>query len=115
MQVPGVSQLFGVPRNGPLEYSEDTLPFRETSRMQILGKVDEKNCVSISSLLSFPESIGRVKHLKLKWRKFDRLAAQLGGARNIFCKLFGANKAENTFWLDSSSVEKVFFYCSIFV
>ncbi|KAG8651198.1 hypothetical protein MANES_07G101300v8 [Manihot esculenta] len=106
MQVPGVSQLFGVPRNGPLEYSEDTLPFRETSRMQILGKVDEKNCVSISSLLSFPESSGRVKHLKLKWRKFDRLAAQLGGARNIFCKLFGANKAENTFWLDSSSVEK---------
>ncbi|KAH9768266.1 Aminodeoxychorismate synthase [Citrus sinensis] len=50
-------------------------------------------------------SIG-VKCLKLTWRKFDHLASTVGGARNIFCELFGNNKAENTFWLDSSSTEK---------
>ncbi|RVW84271.1 Aminodeoxychorismate synthase, chloroplastic [Vitis vinifera] len=44
--------------------------------------------------------------LKLKWRKFNHLASEVGGARNIFCKLFGDHKAENTFWLDSSSTEK---------
>lgn len=48
------------------------------------------------------------KWLKLKWRKFDHLAGQVGGAKNIFCGLFGHNKAENTFWLDSSSTEKVY-------
>ncbi|KAH9703653.1 Aminodeoxychorismate synthase [Citrus sinensis] len=52
-----------------------------------------------------PSSIG-VKCLKLTWRKFDHLASTVGGARNIFCELFGNNKAENTFWLDSSSTEK---------
>ncbi|KAL8171633.1 hypothetical protein V2J09_023437 [Rumex salicifolius] len=44
--------------------------------------------------------------LKLKWRKFDCLANQVGGAKNVFCNLFGAHKASETFWLDSSSVEK---------
>ncbi|XP_054815007.1 aminodeoxychorismate synthase, chloroplastic isoform X2 [Prosopis cineraria] len=46
------------------------------------------------------------KCLKLKWRKFDHLAGQVGGAKNIFCGLFGHHKAENSFWLDSSSTEK---------
>ncbi|XP_061347034.1 aminodeoxychorismate synthase, chloroplastic [Gastrolobium bilobum] len=45
------------------------------------------------------------KCLKLKWRKFGHLAGQIGGAKNIFCGLFG-HEAENTFWLDSSSTEK---------
>lgn len=49
------------------------------------------------------------KWLKLKWRKFDHLAGQVGGAKSIFCGLFGHHKAENTFWLDSSSTEKVFY------
>ncbi|RHN81504.1 putative aminodeoxychorismate synthase [Medicago truncatula] len=44
------------------------------------------------------------KSLKLKWRKFDHLAGQVGGAKSIFCQLFG-QEAENTFWLDSSSTE----------
>lgn len=44
------------------------------------------------------------KTLKLKWRKFDHLAGQVGGAKSIFCQLFG-QEAENTFWLDSSSTE----------
>ncbi|XP_026458152.1 aminodeoxychorismate synthase, chloroplastic-like [Papaver somniferum] len=51
------------------------------------------------------ESIG-ARFLKLKWKKLDRLASQVGGAKTIFCKLFGDGKAENTFWLDSSSVEQ---------
>ncbi|XP_057979569.1 aminodeoxychorismate synthase, chloroplastic isoform X2 [Malania oleifera] len=54
--------------------------------------------------LSCP-SIG-TKFLKLNWRKFDGLAAQVGGARYIFCALFGDDTAQNTFWLDSSSTEK---------
>ncbi|QCE07952.1 para-aminobenzoate synthetase [Vigna unguiculata] len=45
------------------------------------------------------------KCLKLKWRKFSHLAGQVGGAKNIFCELFG-HETENTFWLDSSSTEK---------
>ncbi|CAK8573186.1 unnamed protein product [Lathyrus sativus] len=44
------------------------------------------------------------KFLKLKWRKFDHLAGQVGGAKNIFCQLFG-HEAKNTFWLDSSSTD----------
>ncbi|KAJ1406414.1 Para-aminobenzoate synthase, component I [Sesbania bispinosa] len=45
------------------------------------------------------------KCLKLKWRKFGQLAGRVGGAKSIFCSLFG-HEAENTFWLDSSSTEK---------
>lgn len=45
-------------------------------------------------------------YLKLKWKKLDGLAGQVGGAKSIFCELYGNKKANNTFWLDSSSVEK---------
>ncbi|XP_039036089.1 aminodeoxychorismate synthase, chloroplastic-like [Hibiscus syriacus] len=31
---------------------------------------------------------------------------EVSGAWNIFSELFGKNRAENTFWLDSSSTEK---------
>ncbi|XP_030462444.2 B3 domain-containing protein At5g18000-like [Syzygium oleosum] len=47
-----------------------------------------------------------MKLLKLTWRRLEGLAARLGGAKNIFCELFSDNKVENTFWLDSSSIEK---------
>ncbi|CBI31471.3 unnamed protein product, partial [Vitis vinifera] len=46
-----------------------------------------------------------VKFLNLEWRKFNGLAGQVGGSRNIFCELFGGNNAEYTFWLDSASTE----------
>ncbi|KDP45106.1 hypothetical protein JCGZ_18548 [Jatropha curcas] len=106
-QVPHASQLYGVPRTVSVECIEDSRPFRETSRRkQLIGNPDEKTRFSIPSILSFPKSNINVKHLMLKWRKFDQLLAQVGGARSIFCELFGANKANNTFWLDSSSVEK---------
>ena len=55
--------------------------------------------------LSYPSN--GVKFLKLAWKKYDHLASEVGGARNIFYQLFGHHKAENTFWLDSSSIEKV--------
>ncbi|KAK6929205.1 Chorismate-utilizing enzyme, C-terminal [Dillenia turbinata] len=61
-------------------------------------------CISNATCGSY-QSVG-VKPLKLKWRKYDKLASQVGGAKNIFCQLFGDHKAENTFWLDSSSIEK---------
>lgn len=51
-------------------------------------------------------SIGGVQQLKLRWKKLDSFAKKVGGSRNIFCKLFGDLKAEETFWLDSSSIEK---------
>ncbi|KAJ6357913.1 hypothetical protein OIU78_005697 [Salix suchowensis] len=106
MQVHVASQLLRVPRIGSLVHKEDAQPFREAfRRSQLLGNADV-NCHGISSALKFPESSINARHLKLKWRKFDKLAALVGGARNIFNKLFGACKAENTFWLDSSSVEK---------
>ncbi|CAH1420697.1 unnamed protein product [Lactuca virosa] len=44
--------------------------------------------------------------LGLEWRKIENLCSQIGGAKNIFLELFGDEKAENTFWLDSSSTEK---------
>lgn len=55
--------------------------------------------------LSHPPS--DIKFVKLKWKKISSHAREVGGARNIFSTIFGDQKAENTFWLDSSSVEKV--------
>ncbi|KAG0479428.1 hypothetical protein HPP92_010286 [Vanilla planifolia] len=50
--------------------------------------------------------IADFKYLKLKWKKMDCLANQVGGSKNIFCKLFGEENAQNTFWLDSSSTDE---------
>ncbi|XP_050210164.1 aminodeoxychorismate synthase, chloroplastic [Mercurialis annua] len=99
MQAPGANQLFEVNRSRVLECNDDVLSFQETSRNQFLDSIDERNYFRMSRCVG-------VRHLKLKWRKFNKLAAQVGGAKNIFCKLFGDNNAENTFWLDSSSIEK---------
>lgn len=48
-----------------------------------------------------------VKYLRLRWKKIDCLASQVGGSKNIFCDLFGDENAENTFWLDSSCTDQV--------
>ncbi|KAL1819233.1 hypothetical protein ACET3Z_014102 [Daucus carota] len=58
------------------------------------------------NVVSLSNASNGKKYLKLNWRKFEGLASQVGGARNIFCELFGQHKAENSFWLDSSSTEK---------
>ncbi|KAI6676481.1 hypothetical protein NL676_037277 [Syzygium grande] len=67
--------------------------------------LDERNCLGMSNMGTSPTTIG-MKLFKLTWRRFEGLATRLGGAKNIFCELFSDDKAENTFWLDSSSIEK---------
>lgn len=69
---------------------------------------DRKGCFGVFDMVNVSNPSIGAKYLKLKWRKFERLAGQVGGARNIFCELLGHHKAENTFWLDSSSTEQVF-------
>lgn len=84
------------------------LPFRGIPRRkQLVNDIDARKSFDMSNLLNLSLPSSGFKFLKLKWRKFDHLASEVGGARNIFCTLFGDHKAENTFWLDSSSTEKV--------
>ena len=47
------------------------------------------------------------KLLRLKWKKLERLAHKVGGARNIFMELLGKSRGHDTFWLDTSSGDKV--------
>ncbi|KAK3023167.1 hypothetical protein RJ639_043476 [Escallonia herrerae] len=89
MQVPNESRLLsGMPISKHLNDSREMGPF------------------SMCNMVNLSHSRKNVKYLRLKWRKLEGFASQVGGARNIFCELFGDHKAENTFWLDSSSLEK---------
>ncbi|XVF23647.1 hypothetical protein REPUB_Repub13aG0057200 [Reevesia pubescens] len=102
MQVPHANRLLGaVPKGGQSAKKADVL-FNGEATMQ---DADERNLGFLGMVNILPMSMG-AKFLKLKWRKFDHLASQVGGTKNIFFELFGKNKAENTFWLDSSSTEK---------
>lgn len=84
------------------------LPLRSLTKRPFANKENHiRHFSSISNLLSNSQRSMRVQHLKLRWRKLDSLANNVGGARNIFLKLFGKSNAEETFWLDSSSTEKV--------
>jgi para-aminobenzoate synthetase len=109
MQVPGACRLLKeVSRNRHIASNADEQLFRETSKSsQLVHNAEKKSYLGMSSMVNLSHPNTGVKFLKLKWRKFDHLANHVGGARNIFCELFGHNKAENTFWLDSSSREKV--------
>lgn len=82
-------------------------PFRDVvkSEHMINQKFQAKpfNMYNIENLSHPPNS---VKFVKLKWKKLSSYARLVGGARNIFSTIFGDQEAENTFWLDSSSVEK---------
>lgn len=84
-----------------------------------VNNADETINYNSHNLLSLSTISNGKKYLKLNWRKLEGLASQVGGARNIFGKLFGQHNAENSFWLDSSSTEKVasffrdFFYVRI--
>ncbi|XP_059635091.1 aminodeoxychorismate synthase, chloroplastic isoform X2 [Cornus florida] len=73
---------------------------------QLVNGLNDRSHFSMCDMLDLSRQKNCVKFLNLKWRKLERLASQVGGARNIFCKLFGDRKPENTFWLDSSSIEK---------
>uniref|UniRef100_A0A0E0LF72 aminodeoxychorismate synthase n=1 Tax=Oryza punctata TaxID=4537 RepID=A0A0E0LF72_ORYPU len=46
------------------------------------------------------------KYLRLQWKKIDNFLNRIGGSENIFSLLFGHQNAEDTFWLDSSSVDQ---------
>lgn len=91
MQVPIVSPLSqGAARNGHL-----------------VNKSVERRAVKMDEILNLSHPKYSVKFLKMTWKKLDCSASQVGGAENIFCELFGDQKAKNSFWLDSSSIEKV--------
>ncbi|CAL1374303.1 unnamed protein product [Linum trigynum] len=106
MQVPDATQLFKVPRSRQVLCNESAKPFGDASLRRELKDDAVDNCAGMSSRLNSVSGIGCNKRLKLKWRKLDKFAACVGGARNIFSGLYGELEAKNTFWLDSSSVEK---------
>ncbi|XWS56446.1 hypothetical protein CRYUN_Cryun09bG0086000 [Craigia yunnanensis] len=107
MQVPHASRLFGtVPTGGQSAKRADVRFSGEAcSSRQLMQDADTRSLGFLDMVNILSPNTG-AKFLKLKWRKFDHLASEVGGARNIFSELFGKNKAENTFWLDSSSTEK---------
>lgn len=108
MQVPGSSRLLNEVSRSRHLASDAVQLYREASKSsQLVHNADKRSYFGMSSMVNLSHPSTGVKFLKLKWRKFDHLASQVGGARNIFCELFGHHKAENTFWLDSSSMEKV--------
>ncbi|CAA7017688.1 unnamed protein product [Microthlaspi erraticum] len=63
----------------------------------------QTNGVDVFDLVDLPYPKPNVKFLRLKWKKLERLAHKVGGARNIFMELFGKNKGSDTFWLDTST------------
>ncbi|KAF3433924.1 hypothetical protein FNV43_RR25027 [Rhamnella rubrinervis] len=107
MKVPHAYGLLReVPGHRQLNNTNDQLCEEAYRSGQSLPNGDRRRSFGFFDMLNVPHSSIGAKYLKLKWRKFDHLAGQVGGARNIFIELFGHHKAENTFWLDSSSTEK---------
>uniref|UniRef100_A0A1J3FLP5 aminodeoxychorismate synthase n=1 Tax=Noccaea caerulescens TaxID=107243 RepID=A0A1J3FLP5_NOCCA len=96
MQVPGASQLLKElsrtrsTGNGS-SYYESSLFTAKTNGVDVFDLAD----------VSYPKP--HAKLLRLKWKKLERLAHKVGGARNIFMELFGKNKGNDTFWLDTST------------
>ncbi|CAM8987914.1 unnamed protein product [Rhodiola kirilowii] len=81
--------------------------FREVlGRNDLANSANEWNYRVANSLGSMSMHPRITKSLKLRWRKLNNLLSKVGGTKSIFCELFGTDKSTNTFWLDSSSVEK---------
>ncbi|CAN1797786.1 Aminodeoxychorismate synthase, chloroplastic [Linum perenne] len=100
---PDASNLFQVSKSRQLVCNASDQPFGDAYlRRELRVNAD----VGEASLPEFSVSGNSRKHLKLTWRKFDQFVSRIGGARNIFSGLYGELEGENTFWLDSSSVEK---------
>ncbi|PKA51413.1 Anthranilate synthase component I-2, chloroplastic [Apostasia shenzhenica] len=95
------------PQEKKVTYSCQTSDEFQKSKQSLdkVGVPMKKHFDFNASLTLTPKNIG-VKHLKLEWKKIDCLASQIGGSPAIFCKLFGDENAENTFWLDSSSADQ---------
>ena len=47
------------------------------------------------------------KCLRLRWKKIENFLCPTVGSEDIFAVLFGHQSGEDTFWLDSSSVDQV--------
>ncbi|XP_012455747.1 aminodeoxychorismate synthase, chloroplastic [Gossypium raimondii] len=107
MQVPHATGLFGAVHRGrqSVKKADFRVNGEACSSGQFMRGANQRNLGFLDMVNILPPSLG-AKFLRLKWRKFGHLASEVGGARNIFTELFGKNKAENTFWLDSSSTEK---------
>ena len=97
-----------VSRSNQLVCYADDRQYKEASISgQSMRDADNKNGFGMFSTANLSCSNISVKYVKLKWKKFVGLAGKVGGARNIFMDLYGHLNSENTFWLDSSSTEKV--------
>ncbi|XBI14186.1 hypothetical protein VPH35_140808 [Triticum aestivum] len=53
-----------------------------------------------------PERSSEKKYLRLRWKRIDNFLSRTGGSEDIFSLLFGHENADDTFWLDSSSVDQ---------
>lgn len=53
-----------------------------------------------------PERSSEKKLLRLRWKKIDNFVSRTAGSEAIFSVLYGHQNAEDTFWLDSSSVDQ---------
>ncbi|KAM3359581.1 aminodeoxychorismate synthase, chloroplastic isoform X1 [Capsicum galapagoense] len=84
----------------------DPLPESVARHEHLLNKFIERRTAVVDGSLHLSHPGHSVKFLKMTWKKVDCSASQVGGADNIFCALFGDQKAKNSFWLDSSSTEK---------
>ncbi|CAM0909683.1 unnamed protein product [Alopecurus aequalis] len=62
-------------------------------------------CDSVGSRM-LPERSSEKKLLRLRWKKIDNFLSRTSGSEAIFSVLFGHQNAEDTFWLDSSSVDQ---------
>lgn len=107
MQVPHTSRLFSeVPGVAQLlNNNTSSWHYGEADVRQLECDADKNSSGVLNTVNGKPVKTP-AKFVKLKWRKLDLLATQVGGSSNIFSELYGKDKAENTFWLDSSSTEK---------
>ncbi|XP_042498466.1 aminodeoxychorismate synthase, chloroplastic isoform X2 [Macadamia integrifolia] len=90
-----------------MQVSHENQLFKKMPNVDLIAKkANGRNPFTMyNTVMLAHERIG-ARFLTLKWKKLNGLASQVGGTRNIFCQLFGNQKAENTFWLDSSSIEQ---------
>lgn len=109
MQMPNANGLLREVSKGRklVNYADDRLYTEDSRSGQSMHDADNNSCFRMLNMVDLSHQNTGIKHLKLKWRKFDCFANKVGGAKNIFQELFGHHNAGNTFWLDSSSTEKV--------
>lgn len=92
-----------------MQVPNETQFFQDVTRSKhLVNGFSNETPASMHNIMN-PSHLRETVKLKLKWRKLECPVSQVGGARNMFCELFGDREAGNTFWLDSSSTEMVFF------